>query len=108
MEKKKSTRAIGKDIEDLAREYLEKQGLKFLEANYTCKLGEIDLIMEDGLTLLPIEIKLSKTFSKSYFQNMERWFSLKGNNNNRGYIIYTGNTIIGKNNRISVYPWNAF
>ena len=70
--------------------------------------NEIDLIIEDGLTLLPIEIKLSKTFSKSYFQNMERWFSLKGNNNNRGYIIYTGDTIIGKNNRISVYPWNAF
>lgn len=70
--------------------------------------NEIDLIIEDGLTLLPIEIKLSKTFSKSYFQSMERWFSLKGNNNNRGYIIYSGDTIIRKNNRISVYPRNAF
>ena len=70
--------------------------------------NEIDLIIEDGLTLLPIEIKLSKTFSNSFLENMERWFSLRGNNSKKGYIIYTGDEIIGKSRRIGVYPWNAF
>ncbi len=70
--------------------------------------NEIDLIIEDGLTLIPIEIKLSRTFSSSYFKNMERWFALKGNNNEKGFCIYTGDTIIGKRKTIGVYPWYAF
>ena len=37
---------VGKIGEDLAREYLEKQGYKIIEQNYKTKYAEIDLIAE--------------------------------------------------------------
>lgn len=43
----KNTREIGFAIEKQARRYLEQQGLKFITANFSCKHGEIDLIMLD-------------------------------------------------------------
>ncbi len=70
--------------------------------------NEIDLIVEDGLTLTPFEIKLSRTFSSSFFENIERWFALKGNNNKKGFCIYAGDTTIGKDKDIGAYPWYTF
>lgn len=43
--------------EQLAKEYLIGQGLKFVEANYRMRFGEIDLIMEDGKFLVFVEVK---------------------------------------------------
>ena len=43
--------------EDAARDFLKKQGLKFLTANFSCKEGEIDLIFRDGETLVFVEVK---------------------------------------------------
>ncbi|POF59928.1 YraN family protein, partial [Vibrio vulnificus] len=41
-----SRRAIGNQYESLAKEYLQRQGLRFIEANFTTKVGEIDLIFK--------------------------------------------------------------
>jgi putative endonuclease len=43
--------------EDAARDFLKKQGLDFLTANFSCKEGEIDLIFRDGETLVFVEVK---------------------------------------------------
>jgi putative endonuclease len=43
--------------EDIARQYLEKAGLRLVEANYRCKGGEIDLIMRDGEYLVFVEVR---------------------------------------------------
>ena len=48
---------LGKAAEDLAKTYLIEQGLKFITNNYRCKLGEIDLIMQDFHVLVFIEVK---------------------------------------------------
>ncbi len=53
----KTTQQIGAEAETLARNYLEKQGLIFKEANFRCKLGEIDLLMYDGKYLAIIEVR---------------------------------------------------
>ena len=37
---------VGKIGEDLAREYLEKEGYKIIEQNYRTKYAEIDLVAE--------------------------------------------------------------
>ncbi len=47
----------GEKGEVIAREYLKKQGLTFVEQNYSCRLGEIDLIFKDGNVLVFIEVK---------------------------------------------------
>jgi putative endonuclease len=48
---------LGAAGEDLAAAYLKNQGYKILERNYTCPLGEIDLIARQGQTLVIIEVK---------------------------------------------------
>jgi putative endonuclease len=51
----------GLHFEDFARDYLAKLGLRFLEKNYHCRYGEIDLIMRDRETVCFIEVKYRKT-----------------------------------------------
>jgi putative endonuclease len=43
--------------EAAARRHLENRGLRFLAANYRSEVGEIDLIMRDGPTLVFVEVK---------------------------------------------------
>lgn len=52
-----STTAAGRRGEDLARRHLEAQGLEFLESNYRCRAGEIDLVMLEGSTLVIVEVR---------------------------------------------------
>lgn len=50
----------GKDAENFACDYLIKQGLVFIESNYFCRRGEIDLIMNDKNTLVFVEVRYRK------------------------------------------------
>jgi putative endonuclease len=47
----------GKSWEEAAQTYLERHGLVLIESNFRCKLGEIDLIMRDGQTLVFVEVR---------------------------------------------------
>jgi putative endonuclease len=47
----------GKTWEDAAQTYLQRHGLVPIEANFRCKLGEIDLIMRDDETLVFVEVR---------------------------------------------------
>lgn len=48
---------IGNQGEDLACEYLRKQGYKILERNYRIRGGEIDIIAQDKEYLVFVEVK---------------------------------------------------
>ena len=52
---------IGAKYEQLACEYLKQQGLQHKQSNYRCKMGEIDLVMLDGDTIVFVEVKYRKT-----------------------------------------------
>jgi putative endonuclease len=47
----------GRFGEDIAKEYLEKQGYKIISQNFRTKTGEIDLIAEKRGTLVFVEVK---------------------------------------------------
>ena len=47
----------GRNAESHARKYLQRRGLKFVESNYRCKPGEIDLIMRDRSTIVFVEVR---------------------------------------------------
>lgn len=47
----------GRAWEDVALAYLQRHGLVLIEANFRCKLGEIDLIMRDGSSLVFVEVR---------------------------------------------------
>lgn len=58
-----STQQRGQAGEYTARIYLERRGFKFLGANWWCKAGEIDLIMQDGDTRVFVEVRLRRPTS---------------------------------------------
>jgi len=51
---------IGRGLlaEQHAARYLQQQGLQLLAQNYRCRAGEIDLVMQDGDTLVFVEVRL--------------------------------------------------
>lgn len=57
---KKNTQQIGKGAEIAACNYLQKKGLHLLEKNFYCRWGEIDLIMQEGNTVVFIEVRCRK------------------------------------------------
>lgn len=48
----------GANAESIAETYLHQQGLKTIKQNFRCKLGEIDLIMQDNEYLVFVEVRL--------------------------------------------------
>jgi putative endonuclease len=52
-----TTIQIGQNAEQKALTYLIDQGLKLVAQNYSCKIGEIDLIMHDGAYLVFVEVR---------------------------------------------------
>jgi putative endonuclease len=48
---------VGRRGEDLAFQLLKKKGYKILERNYKSSLGEIDIIAQEGNTLVFVEVK---------------------------------------------------
>ena len=62
--------AIGRQGEQHAAKYLKKQGLRILQRNYRIAAGEIDIVAEDGQTLVFVEVKTS---SGSAFGSPESW-----------------------------------
>lgn len=50
----------GRKEEALAEKFLKKTGLKFIERNYYCRYGEIDLIFKDNEQLVFVEVRARK------------------------------------------------
>lgn len=53
----KNSRAVGANYEEKAAQYLETCGYQMRERNFRCRMGEIDLIAEEGGYLVFIEVK---------------------------------------------------
>lgn len=50
-------RSIGTEYESLASKFLESKGLRILEKNFRCRLGEIDIIAREKNTIVFCEVK---------------------------------------------------
>lgn len=61
MERKPTTRSIGEHLESIAHDYLSERGLVLITRNFLCKLGEIDLIMQDKDTLVFVEVRYRRS-----------------------------------------------
>lgn len=57
------TQQTGHAAEEKALKYLADKGLKLVMCNYTCRLGEIDLIMRDKDYLVFIEVRSRTSMS---------------------------------------------
>jgi putative endonuclease len=51
------TRDVGAQWEDAALAHLTRTGLALLTRNYTCRLGELDLVMRDRDCIVFVEVR---------------------------------------------------
>ena len=47
----------GRDAEQLAARYLARQGLSLVTSNHRARVGELDLVMREGRTLVIVEVR---------------------------------------------------
>ena len=59
-------RTIGNQKEEIAALFLTRHGVKILERNFACKLGEIDLICLDKGCFVFVEVKYRKNTNYGY------------------------------------------
>ena len=64
---RRDSRTVGRDAERLAGQYLKREGLISVVRNFSCRLGEIDLIMrdEDCLVFVEVRYRTSNRFSRA-------------------------------------------
>jgi putative endonuclease len=55
--------AGGAQAEDQSLRFLLEHGLKLKQRNYACRLGEIDLILLDGKTVVFVEVRMRSSRS---------------------------------------------
>ena len=53
----------GKEAETACCRYLTAKGLKLVERNFSCRLGEIDIILTDQETLVFVEVRFRQNNS---------------------------------------------
>ncbi len=56
-----NTRKTGAEYEELAAQYLRKEGYQILEQNYKSRFGEIDILADKEGELIVVEVKYRST-----------------------------------------------
>lgn len=64
---------------------------------------ELDVVLESGSSLYPVEIKSGATITSEYFKNLIWWEKLTGINH--GYVLYGGDQSQNRSSGVTVLPW---
>jgi putative endonuclease len=72
-----SKKELGKLGEDLAADYLPRQGLKILLRNYRCPKGEMDLVAMEGDCLVFVEVRTRSSSSRGTAEESIRYDKLR-------------------------------
>lgn len=67
--------------------------------------NEIDLILDSGSKVTPVEIKSAQTINTDFFKGLEYWRRLIGKPDSPAVLIYGGDSLTTFK-RIKVLPWN--
>ena len=68
--------------------------------------NEIDVVVDAGTKLMPIEIKSGQTLNRSFFAGLERWMALAGDQTTSPILIY-GGTENHVRKGVNVFGWNS-
>ena len=58
--KQQTTTEVGQKAENLALRYLQSKGLSLIEKNFSCRYGEIDLVMLHKKVVVFVEVRYRK------------------------------------------------
>ncbi|MBS1568554.1 MAG: ATP-binding protein [Bacteroidetes bacterium] len=67
---------------------------------------EVDLLVEKGGALLPVEIKSGQTVQEEWFKGVAYWTSISGMLG--GMLVHGGDANYDRSDGIRVRPWNGF
>lgn len=65
---------------------------------------EVDVLIEEGNTLIPVEIKAGQTITRDFFTGLEHWRNLAGNAAGQPWLIYGGEQTQTRSG-CNVVPW---
>ena len=68
--------------------------------------NEVDLLEEQGLRLMPVEIKSGQTLNRDFFKGLERWLPLAGDRAAAPTLVY-GGTAAQERQGVRVLGWTA-
>lgn len=68
---------VGRNGEDVAVDFLQKEGYSIVERNFRAKLGELDIIAEKDSKLHFIEVKARNSLIKGYPHEAVNAFKLR-------------------------------
>lgn len=68
---------VGKRGEKLALSFLKKRGYRILDRNFRCKIGEIDIVAEEGGQIVFVEVKTRRNFSFGLPEETLNYFKRK-------------------------------
>jgi predicted AAA+ superfamily ATPase len=67
---------------------------------------EIDVLIDEGTDLFPIEIKSGKTVNKDYFKNLRFWMNLS--QHKKGMVLFAGDQPQSRSEGISIRNWKEY
>ena len=65
---------------------------------------EINLLLENGEQLIPVEIKSGQTVASDFFDTLKRWTKLSGMADPSAWLVYGGDRELSQG-PISIVPW---
>ncbi|QYZ67897.1 MAG: DUF4143 domain-containing protein [Gammaproteobacteria bacterium (ex Lamellibrachia satsuma)] len=66
---------------------------------------EVDLLIDHGSHLSPLEIKSGQTINKGYFKGLEFWQKLAGKTAGKAWLVYGGDSRQMRSD-VTVLPWH--
>ncbi|MEA1877402.1 MAG: ATP-binding protein [Bacteroidota bacterium] len=66
---------------------------------------EIDVLIDQGEQLYPVEIKSGQTITTDFFRGLNFWEKITGQPG--GAIIYAGNSLQTRSNGVRIIPWDS-
>jgi len=65
---------------------------------------EVDLLLDDGASLKPVEIKSGQTIVADSLTPLKKWCELSGMPDRQAWLVYGGTNELANGN-VSVVPW---
>lgn len=65
---------------------------------------EIDLLMDEGSSLIPVEIKSGQTLAADFLTALKKWCVLSGTPDRPAVLVYGGDQELSNHN-VSIVPW---
>lgn len=66
---------------------------------------EVDVVVEQGGTLIPVEIKSGQTVVADFFRGLEKWAEIAGDAGGRPWLVYAGAQRQSRS-AVEVVPWH--